>query len=200
MSQRLHIGSGATAIAGWINIDNQTYPGVDQVLDVRTGLPFENVQAIFAEHFIEHLTLAEAAKFLGECRRVLSSDGILRLTTPNLDWVWISHYRPPATLSEEHALLGCLEMNRAFHGWGHQFLYNFTTLRDLLRQCGFAEIRRCSYRESRIEDLRDLEQHELSPPFEGIESLLIVEASGVTQEETRFAAIAEPYLRDFEAK
>ena len=36
---RLHIGCGQQAIAGWINIDNQGLPGVDQVLDVRQRAP-----------------------------------------------------------------------------------------------------------------------------------------------------------------
>src|SRR5687768_10516401 len=118
--EKLHIGSGTVSLPGWVNIDHQQLEGVDRVLDVRKGLPFEQVSAIFAEHFIEHLTLREAEAFLRECRRVLSPSGVLRMSTPNLDWVWVSHYRPPHTLTSEYALLGCLELNRAFHGWGHQ--------------------------------------------------------------------------------
>jgi hypothetical protein len=43
---RLHLGSGQAPIAGWINIDIQPLPGVDRVLDVRRGLPYDNVVAI----------------------------------------------------------------------------------------------------------------------------------------------------------
>jgi hypothetical protein len=43
---RLHLGCGQSPIAGWVNIDVQALPGVDRVLDVRHGLPFENVAAI----------------------------------------------------------------------------------------------------------------------------------------------------------
>jgi predicted SAM-dependent methyltransferase len=46
--KRLHIGCGQQSIPGWINIDNQGLPGVDQVLDVRSGLPFRGVAAIYA--------------------------------------------------------------------------------------------------------------------------------------------------------
>ena len=56
---RLHIGCGQQAIPGWINIDNQGLPGVDQVLDVRRGLPFADVATIYAEHFLEHLSLED---------------------------------------------------------------------------------------------------------------------------------------------
>ena len=56
---RLHIGCGQEAIPGWINIDNRELPGVDRVLDVRQGLPFQDASAIYAEHFLEHLSLEE---------------------------------------------------------------------------------------------------------------------------------------------
>jgi len=54
---RLHLGCGQSPIPGWLNIDAQRLPGVDRVLDVRRGLPFENVAAIYGEHFLEHLEL-----------------------------------------------------------------------------------------------------------------------------------------------
>ena len=66
---RLHVGSGTEAIAGWINIDNHALPGVDRVLDVRRGLPFRDVVSIYAEHFLEHLSLDDGLAFLVECRQ-----------------------------------------------------------------------------------------------------------------------------------
>src|SRR5438270_9161033 len=48
---KLHIGAGTSPLAGWTNVDILPYPGVDAVLDVTRGLPFENVELIFAEHF-----------------------------------------------------------------------------------------------------------------------------------------------------
>jgi predicted SAM-dependent methyltransferase len=71
-----------------VNIDIVRYPGVDRILDVRRGLPFKDVRFIFAEHFVEHLDLNDAMYLFLECRRVLRDDGVLRLSTPNLDWVW----------------------------------------------------------------------------------------------------------------
>src|SRR5262245_63880305 len=106
---RLHIGCGAQSIAGWINIDNQGLPGVDQVLDVRQGLPFADMASIYAEHFLEHLSLDEVLAFLRECPRVLRPDGALRLSTPNLDWVVLTHYRGP-NMGEEDAKLYRIRM------------------------------------------------------------------------------------------
>ncbi|MEO8349412.1 MAG: hypothetical protein ABI610_10910, partial [Acidobacteriota bacterium] len=130
---RLHLGCGQAPIAGWLNIDVQALPGVDQVLDVRDGLPFKNVTSIFGEHFLEHLELEEGLACLAECRRVLSNDGILRLSTPNLDWVYATHYRLGQWPEEGDAISDCFGLNRAFHGWGHRFLYNRPVLFAALR-------------------------------------------------------------------
>lgn len=196
---KLHNGSGPIVLPGWINIDSKPYPGVDRVLDVRDGLPFRAVDVMFAEHFLEHLTLAEADRFLRDCRAALGASGVLRLTTPNLDWVWATHYRPPDTLGADHALRGCLELNRAFHGWGHRFLYNFTMLAALLRHCGFRNVVACKYGESDVPALHGIERHEVSPSFGSLESLLIVEASGQGAGTSELPALMESYLKDFAA-
>ena len=173
---KLHLGSGKTHIPGWINIDNQPLEGVDQVLDVTKGLPFDDVSFIFAEHFIEHLAYADATAFLCECRRVLRDDGVLRLSTPNLDWVWASHYR--LDLDDADQVRGCFAINGAFRAWGHQFLYNERTLAATLHGAGFANVVRCQYGQSTHDELRGLERHEQSPDWGTLSHILIVEASG----------------------
>ncbi|HSP34271.1 MAG TPA: hypothetical protein VLU46_08150, partial [Thermoanaerobaculia bacterium] len=74
---KLHVGSGPLVREGWTNIDLERHPGVEYVLDVREGLPFEEVSYIYAEHFIEHLTHDEGLCFLRECRAALRPDGVL---------------------------------------------------------------------------------------------------------------------------
>ncbi|HEX2061605.1 MAG TPA: methyltransferase domain-containing protein [Thermoanaerobaculia bacterium] len=196
---RLHIGSGPIRFDGWTNVDVTAYEGVDVVLDVREAWPFADVELIFAEHFLEHLTLTEGLRFLGECRRVLREDGVLRLSTPNLDWVWLTHYKPPAELTPEEQLIGCLEINRAFHGWGHRFLYNRRTLRLALEAAGFAEVVEREYGESEMELLRGLERHERHRDLPGAPSVIVVEARGKRNGATRFEEQIAPYVRDYEA-
>src|SRR5258708_32385343 len=90
---RPHVGSGPQILRGWVNIDSKPYPGVEHVLDVTQSFPFTDVKFIYAEHFIEHVPYAAGATFLATCRSVLREDGILRLSTPNLDWGWMTQYR-----------------------------------------------------------------------------------------------------------
>jgi len=69
-------------------------------------------------------------------------------------------------------------MNRAFHGWGHQFLYNRQALTEVLRESGFAHIETASYGESRHPELRGLERHEKYVDSPDLPHVIIVEASG----------------------
>lgn len=175
-ADKLHIGSGPEILRGWVNIDNRRYKGVDKVLDVTRGLPFKDVRFIFAEHFIEHLDVRDAFFMLQECRRILRDDGVLRLSTPNLDWVWATHYKQVMTTEEQ--VLACFALNRAFRGWGHQFLYNEETLSSLLRDAGFSTIVRRAYGESAHPELQNLERHEKAADLGELSHILIVEASG----------------------
>lgn len=178
---RLHVGCGPVGLPGWINIDNQPYEAADYVLDIRGGLPFEQLDFVFAEHFLEHLSYDDAAGFLRECRRALAPHGVLRLSTPNLDWVWMTQYHLGQWGAPSEAVRDCFWLNKAFRGWGHQFLYNLPTLIECLRAAGFAEVESCAYGESRHEALRGVEHHEKYLDSPELPHILIVEASGVRE-------------------
>jgi predicted SAM-dependent methyltransferase len=196
---KLHLGCGPVIHKGWVNIDNQKYPGVDKVLDVTKGLPFKDARFVFAEHFIEHIAYPAALKLLRDCRRALGDDGVLRLSTPNLDWVWMTHYK--LEMTDEEAIQGCFAMNRAFRGWGHQFLYNERTLRATLAEAGFSRFERVEYGESKHEELRGLERHEKSPDYGSLSHILIMEAWGRGGAVEEF--VKQPradYLRDLGVK
>jgi predicted SAM-dependent methyltransferase len=193
---RLHIGSGTESLAGWVNIDTRRLPGVDVVLDVRSGLPFSSVEAIYAEHFLEHLTLDEGLAFLAECRRALADAGVLRLSTPNLDWVHATHYHPGGWASESEALRDALYINRAFRGWGHRFLYNRAALSAVLASTGFGRLVFCRYGESGIAGLSGLERHETWQDTPELPHVLIVEASGRSAPAPLTSPDLEDYRRD----
>jgi predicted SAM-dependent methyltransferase len=186
---RLHIGSGPLVRPGWANVDLEYHKGVEHVLDVRDGLPFRDARYIYAEHFLEHLTFDEGLQFLKECRNALSEDGVLRLSTPNLDWVWATQYRRPSP----DGVHDCFAMNKAFRGWGHQFLYNLDTLTASLRAAGFAEVRSFRYGESDDPVLRGLERHEKSPDEAELPHVIVVEARGMAVPREVSDAVVEDY-------
>ncbi len=189
---RIHLGCGPNILPGWMNVDIKEYPGVDVVRDVRRGLPFENASFIFGEHFLEHFSLEEAMMLLRECRRVLADDGVLRLSTPNLDWVWITSYpsrwkEQSATTAkidaqawrhDEAAARDCLALNRAFRAWGHRFLWNAGMLEEAARRAGFRHVEWYEYGSSKHAELAGLERHERYEDSPELPHILIMEASG----------------------
>ena len=123
---------------------------------------------------------------------MLRPDGILRLSTPNLDWVILTHYRGQST-SDEHAREDAFRLNRAFHGWGHQFLYNRATLTSTLRAAGFSRTVLCRYGESAVPELSGLERHQAWQDTPDLPHVLIAEASGLGEPEE----IPEELLQEF---
>jgi predicted SAM-dependent methyltransferase len=194
-AERLHIGCGNSPIPGWVNVDQFPLPGVDRVLDVGEGLPFRDVSFLYAEHFLEHLALQEALAFLRGCRRVLSAAGVLRVSTPNLDWVMLTHYRVGEWATAAEAVEDCLKANRAFHGWGHQFLYNRQTMALALTTAGFAEVTFHRYGQSDRPELAGLERHEPSSDHPELPHVIIAQATGIAPESPNPGAFQE-YHRD----
>jgi predicted SAM-dependent methyltransferase len=86
---RLNIGCGANTLPGWINIDHYAgLPGVTEDVDA-TDMPYADgsVDAILAEHVLEHFSLAEERLVWREMARVLRPGGTLTVEVPDFEWV-----------------------------------------------------------------------------------------------------------------
>lgn len=191
---KLHVGAGDKRLEGWVNVDLKRLPGVDVVADVTHGLKFKNVEAVFAEHFLEHLPVDKALAFLREAHRVLKDGGWLRLSTPNLDWVWLTHYRLDAEADEKRLM--AVRMNRAFRAWGHQFVWNREMLERALEACGFTDLAWCRYGESTHEIFRGLERHETYGDSPAMPHVLIVEAAKGAPRPEKLAALSDLLNRE----
>lgn len=98
--RRLHVCRGTFAFDApsqellerdWTNVlfTRLPYPRMGSwvACDVRSGLPFAHgsFDMAYVNHVVEHLTLAEAAAFAAEVRRVLAPGGVIRVSTPDLE-------------------------------------------------------------------------------------------------------------------
>jgi hypothetical protein len=195
VAPKLHVGAGRARLDGWLNVDMQPLPGVDMVADVTQGLRVTGVESIFAEHFLEHLPVAAAIGFLLEAHRVLVDGGWIRLSTPNLDWVWVTHYR--LDLEPPGKRTAAIAMNRAFHGWEHQFLWNRELLGEALAACGFEPVRWCRHGESELPVFRGIERHETYEDSAELPHVVIAEAQRAAPQPERLAELREVLTRDF---
>lgn len=177
---KLHVGCGTAIIPGWFNTDLQQLPGVDLALDVTREFPFVDVRYIFCEHFLEHLPFDAGVRFLEDCFDALEVGGVLRLSTPSLDWVYLSHYIADDP-DRPRKLNNTFMLNRAFYAWGHRFLYSPELLTELVMALGFAPVTPCRHGESAVPELDGLEHHPLYDASAGIPEIIILEATKPTR-------------------
>tara|TARA_B100001057_G_scaffold499882_1_gene612309 strand:+ start:109 stop:966 length:858 start_codon:yes stop_codon:yes gene_type:complete len=91
----LNIGSGGTSFPGFKNLDKLSWRSKNQKnfvsYDIVTDeIPFENnsVSNIYCSNVIEHLEDKHIKKFFYECLRVLKNNGVLRLITPDPEYIF----------------------------------------------------------------------------------------------------------------
>ena len=146
---RLHLASGPVVKPGWVNVD-LAGDAVELEWDLTTPLPFADatVDAIFHEHFLEHLRLADGYRLTLECHRVLSPGGVLRLGVPDGD-------NPQAAWPA--APTRTLALQEFFRDPGHRTLYDLETLELMLGAAGFEDVARRPFGESRLDPCPDSE-------------------------------------------
>ena len=189
---RLQIGSGGNPLSGWLNTDLLPLRGDVLRLDAARSFPFadDSFDDVFSENVIEHLTLEEGERMLGECFRVLRPGGTIRISTPDLVFLTDLLTAERSAMGEayvrwaigafipEQAWAGAVAVfNNGMRAWGHRFIYDEQTLERAMRRAGFGEPKRCEAGESPDNWRRGLENVGRAPP--GIISAvsLILEAA-----------------------
>lgn len=174
--RKVHVGCGPhNRLEGWHNVDIKPFASVDTPMDVTKSWPFAGLEYIYSEHFLEHLALLDGVRFLEQGGQTLRPGGKMRLSTPNLHWVMLTHFRAGEVELEER-LADTFNTNRAFHGWGHQFLYTEEILRFLLEGMGYESVSFEEYGKSEDPTFVGLERHGGYTVVDGQPSVVIVEA------------------------
>jgi len=154
--RRVNLGCGPNILAGWENYDAE--------VDLRRRLPFANdeIDAIFAEHVVEHITPREAFSFFEECCRILRPGGALRITVPSVVKMlrnMTDEYRAQvqkkgwadgSTKSTFRAML-CEH--------GHQGAWDSDLLKAFLEGAGFREAQEAELYKSRFPFFNGVEGH-----------------------------------------
>jgi len=158
----INVGCGPNAIQTCINLDYRWNPGVDVCCDITKGLPFDDGYAsgVFTEHCLEHISFDETLSVLKEFHRVMRQSARLRIVVPDFE-IYVDSYNrfretgectmPYAEWFElrrkDRIYSPAMSVNRIFRSHGHKFIYDFATLREMLRFVGFSDIRKMHFRE-----------------------------------------------------
>ncbi len=154
----IDIGAGKNQHDHLFSIDYAWVPGLDMVHDVTKGLPFqsETIGGIFTEHCMEHIALAQFVGIAKEFHRVLMPDRIARIVVPD-GRIYIDHYLEaqsgnPVNMPGHDEDGGypfytpMMSVNRIMRAHGHQFIYDFETMKAILLHAGFREVTQRQFR------------------------------------------------------
>jgi len=137
---KLHIGPGKRNWPGWINIDIANFPHI-HYHDIKR-LPFKDnsVDLIYSSHMIPYFDREEIIPILQEWKRILKPSGILRLAVTNFEMVVklynSDRYKLQSFLGP---LFGRIDVNgdKIYH----KTVYDYDSLKKLLEDCGFSNVR-----------------------------------------------------------
>lgn len=168
---RLNVGGGPKNLAGFINLDFVTHPGVERevcanILDL-SFVPSERVTQIHSNHVLEHLTWEQIASQLREYARILRPGGLLTIRCPNALGVAYAFWFEPVYESGRDAFLTLgyppqEDFGNPQDGWLHKDFYGIlhwlygdmgnienqhlsrltpSSLRQMLEETGFTILR-----------------------------------------------------------
>ena len=184
--KKLHIGAGNRKIKDWLNTDIGN-KSIMPVVDVTKKFPFntKTFDYVFSEHMIEHIKYQDGVKMLKESFRVLKSNGKIRISTPDLQFLIDLYLNEKDQLQKDYIEWSCKNyqltegsivevVNNYFQSWGYQFIYDKNTIENTLKAVGFTKIEFFKINESNNLELKDLENDKRLPKnFLQLESLSV---------------------------
>lgn len=177
---KLQLGSGGNLLPDWLNTDKSVCGCLAGSVYMNVGkkfiLPDNSVDYIFTEHMIEHVDYTQVKNMLSECYRVMKTDGVIRIATPNLQFLDDLYHNPQKEINEQYVEWAAQKaglpsssvyvVNHFHTAWGHQIIYDFDTLSALLAEFGFKDVRQCEMSKSEHEPLKNIEGHFHTMPYE----------------------------------
>jgi predicted SAM-dependent methyltransferase len=157
----LNVGCGSNTEAQFVNLDYQWSPQVDICWDItRKPYPIESasLEGIYTEHCLEHIGLTECERNLEEFYRMLKPGGNLRIVVPDGELYLDIYERRKKGESvllpyENGYITPMARINGIFRDFGHQFIYDFATVKKLLEKTGFRDVKKESFRKGRDQRL-----------------------------------------------
>jgi len=149
----LDVGCGNNTGPDFVNLDYFWNPGIDVCWDITTkALPFGNdrFKGIYTEHCLEHIGLEDCERNIQEFHRILKPGGRVRIIVPDGEMLFeIYHERRNGgdrRMPHEDGYSSMMQsINGVFRNHGHQFIYDFETMRLLLERNGFKNVEKLAY-------------------------------------------------------
>lgn len=144
----LHLGCGYNHIINFCNIDANIYSECDIISDIGTiKLTDYSVDIIYCSHVLEHIVKPKALDACKEWHRVLKHNGKIYISVPDMEYMFklyldnVAGYNGEASKSIVDLvckiIYGAQANKHDFHCYG----YSFATLKALLMDAGFKDVK-----------------------------------------------------------
>ena len=135
--------------------------------DVTRGLPFSSgsIEKIYSSHMLEHLGRKQGERVLSECHRVLKKGGVFRIVVPDLAYYAKCYLQkisgPNGVGREAHDeflwIVYGAYLKKGRPGANHRYMYDWPTLRIVLKQTGFDEVTLQQYQQGKDAEMCSLD-------------------------------------------
>lgn len=160
--RKLHLGCGRKHLPGFFHVDILPLSHVDHVGRIE-NLGFigdDEVELIYACHVLEHFGRFEIDGVLREWRRVLKPGGVLRLAVPDFAACAAIYYEQ-GLQDGLSGLIGLVSGGQRDQYDYHRMIFDDELLSRILREAGFAAVRRWDWRETEHSHIDDYSQAHL---------------------------------------
>jgi len=101
----VNLGCGRRFRSGWLNFDFVSHSPDVTAANLLRPLPLADGAAdfVYTSHVVEHFTRSDAVELLRECRRILSPQGTIRVSVPDLEFLARDYLRSVAENSHDPA-------------------------------------------------------------------------------------------------
>jgi len=138
-------------------------------------LPGSSADFIFTSHMLHHLYRDEAARLLADAFRVLKPGGTIRVAVPNLEYIFSLYQHGERERALEFFFYTSKARNQLSR---RRYQYDFELLGRMLAGAGYAQIRRCAFRQGRTPDLELLDTYQDETLFVEADKPLNPQSSG----------------------
>lgn len=186
----LNLGCGSQVLDGWINVDyalgarlmklplfrvvNRKLKLFDLDWNEKILLhnlankfpwPDSSADIVYSSHTLEHFSKEDGLRFLSECHRVLSKNGLIRIIVPDLRCIVDDYLEGKIFAVDFVEKLGVLyersdsklkQRFAPFIQFPHKCMYDNSSLVETLNNIGFDATTKLAF-ESDIEDIRQIE-------------------------------------------
>ncbi|PHR56660.1 MAG: methyltransferase [Robiginitomaculum sp.] len=159
---KLNLGCWHRNIPGWIHVDLCDMPHIDYKtgIDDLSMLESGSAELIYSSHSLEYFDRQHVGGVLTEWARVLEPGGLLRLAVPDFDQL-IKVYQKTGKLEKVLGpLYGRMEIDTETgpQTLFHKTTYSFNSLKTVLEDNGFTNVRRYDWQDTIHKDYDDHSQ------------------------------------------